>query len=71
MSNTRTMMRKLRSFRNKLSDPENQRIKPGTPDRRVRKLDVDPRTGLDVPAGVQLTLHATKGYRSERITHKV
>jgi len=67
MSASRTLIRKLKVVRDRLSDPQNRRIKPGTPNRRVVELITDPRTGRGVPDSVEMTYHATKGYRRLRI----
>lgn len=44
-------------------------IKKGTPNRRVIRLADDPRTEeWPLPPGVEVYLHATKGYRRVRVS---
>jgi hypothetical protein len=63
MSNSRTLLRKLTSAPHR----NQQRIKPGTPGRRVTELETDPRfDGLSVPDTHELSYHATKGFRLVR-----
>jgi len=66
MSASRTIIRKFKTAIDKRLEPGNQRIKPGTPRRRVTNLDTDPRTGVAVPPDRELTYHATKGFREGR-----